>query len=124
MDMPMTPSRESLGAEVLANYEVFKATLPDLVRDHVGRFAVYRHRELAQIFDPKSGSYFSIRPPICGGAQPAVGGQAGFNRSGGSSLRPLRKYRSASLRMRYHRCSVSNCSAVFRSSARKPAIRT
>lgn len=51
MDMPMTPSRESLRAEVLANYEVFRATLPELLRNHAGRFAAYRHGELAQIFD-------------------------------------------------------------------------
>lgn len=47
----MTPSRESMRAEVLTNYEVFRAALPQLVRDHEGRFAVYRHGELAQIFD-------------------------------------------------------------------------
>ena len=75
-------------------------------------------------YEPKSGSCFLIQAPICDGSQPAVGIQAGFNRIGGSSLRPLRKYRSASLRIRYHRCSESNCSAVFRSSARKPAMRT
>jgi hypothetical protein len=47
----MTPPRETQKAEVLGNYEVFKAALPDLIRDHAGRYAAYRHGELVQIFD-------------------------------------------------------------------------
>lgn len=38
-------------AEVLGNYVVFKEQLPGLLRDHAGRYAVYRHCVLVDIFD-------------------------------------------------------------------------
>ena len=47
----MTPSREAVETEVLGNREVFRAAYPTLIGDHQGRYAVYRHRELIQIFD-------------------------------------------------------------------------
>jgi transposase-like protein len=81
------------------------------------------------VYYPKSGTlnpavWDRIDPDFRLQEQPPIVGQAGFSRRGGSSWRPLRKERSASLRMRYHRCSASNCSALWRSSVRKRAILT
>lgn len=47
----MIPPHDSQRAEVLANYEVFRAQLPELMKQHLGRYAVYRHRARVQIFD-------------------------------------------------------------------------
>lgn len=44
-------SRASQRAEVQANYEAFEAELPSLMKRHVGKFAVYRHRQLLEFFD-------------------------------------------------------------------------
>jgi len=52
-----------------------------------------------------------------------VPAQAGCNRRGGSSWRPLRYLTRARLRIRHQRSRSVNCSAVARSSAKKAAMR-
>ena len=37
--------------EVRANYESFRARLPELLESHAGKFAVIRHREIVDFFD-------------------------------------------------------------------------
>ncbi len=44
-------SREAQVAEVRANYDAFAAALPDLLPQHRGKFAAYRHRSLVGIFE-------------------------------------------------------------------------
>ena len=80
-------------------------------------------RDRGASVQPKSGSWFE-RPSCClGSIQPEIVHQAGLSRIGGSSCRPFRKWRNASLRIRYHFRSGSNCSAFSRNLARKPAMR-
>lgn len=43
--------REDQAAEVRGNYEVFQTSLPSLLATHRGRYVVYRHRELIDVFD-------------------------------------------------------------------------
>src|ERR1700757_628623 len=50
-------------------------------------------------------------------------GQPGWRRAGGISCRPRRYFRNASLRMRYQRCTASNCSAFARKLAKNRAMR-
>lgn len=38
-------------AEVDANFAVFERELPDLMRLHRGKFALYRHRKRIEMFD-------------------------------------------------------------------------
>lgn len=38
-------------AEVDANYEAFRAKLPELLQSHPGKFAVLRDREVIEFFD-------------------------------------------------------------------------
>jgi hypothetical protein len=45
------PSEEAERGEVLDNYQVFVAQLPRLQERNAGRYAVYRHRQLIEIFD-------------------------------------------------------------------------
>jgi len=73
---------------------------------------------------PRSCSWTVPSASIARGLQPRVGVHAELSRAGGTSWRPCRKCRSASLRIRYHLASGSNCSAFWRNPARKPAIRT
>jgi hypothetical protein len=42
---------DSCLAEVDANFAVFEQELPALLRSHPGKYALYRHRELIEIFD-------------------------------------------------------------------------
>ena len=51
MSAPMHDSRERQREEVARNYEAFLAGLPSLMEKHKGRYAVYRHRRLVDIFD-------------------------------------------------------------------------
>ena len=46
--MPPTEAEQS---EVLGNYRAFMAELPALLERAHGRYAVYRHRHLVEIFD-------------------------------------------------------------------------
>ena len=72
---------------------------------------------------PKSGSKIERQAFWIALIQPGIVAQAGFNRIGGSSCLPFRKCRMASLRMRYHFRSGSNCSAFFLKPDRKAAMR-
>lgn len=38
-------------AEIQGNYEAFKTMLPDLLKEHRGRYAVLHHRELVEVMD-------------------------------------------------------------------------
>jgi len=81
-------------------------------------------KHLADQDQPRSCSWTVPPPSIAQGFQPRVGVHAELSRAGGTSCRPCRNCRSASLRIRYHLASGSNCSALCRNPARKPAIRT
>jgi hypothetical protein len=47
----MLTLREVERAEVAANFQAFEAELPDLLRQHAGKYAAYRDRKLVGIFD-------------------------------------------------------------------------
>jgi hypothetical protein len=48
--------RESQRAEVRSNYQAFLSDLPRLVLDSQGRYAVYRHQRLIDVFDSFSAA--------------------------------------------------------------------
>ena len=44
-------NNSNIQEEVDKNYEVFKELLPELIKNHSGRFALMRHQEIENIFD-------------------------------------------------------------------------
>ncbi len=46
-----TTPREAQRAEVVANFAAFEAALPDLLRDRLGWYAVFRHQRLVDFFE-------------------------------------------------------------------------
>jgi hypothetical protein len=49
-------------AEVRANFDVFQAKLPELLKTHAGKFAVLRHGEIVDFFDTMTdAARFGIR---------------------------------------------------------------
>ena len=45
------PTAQDIQAEVDRNFEAFKALLPDLLKDHVGRYVLLRDAKFIQKFD-------------------------------------------------------------------------
>jgi hypothetical protein len=55
-------SREAERAEVSANYQAFLADLPMLIASNSGRYAVYHHQRLIDIYDTYSAAIaFGVR---------------------------------------------------------------
>ncbi len=46
-----TPAAQDIQAEVDQNYEAFKAMLPDLMKDHAGKYVLLRAAKLVEKFD-------------------------------------------------------------------------
>ncbi len=46
-----TPAAQNIQAEVDRNFEAFRGMLPDLLKDHAGKYALLRDTKLIEKFD-------------------------------------------------------------------------